>query len=77
MKKDLKNLFKRLIKKTLSRLKLLFLISITIISLIGGVWFGINAIIGSGIDILIFAWSCVGVWFGVGMIDMFNEKRYF
>ena len=73
MKNDLKKLFKRLAKKTLERLKFLILILLTIGCLFGGLWFGINVLWSSGIDVLIFIASGVGVWFGIGMIDMFND----
>ena len=73
MKNDLKNLIKRLVKKTLERVKFLILILLTIGALFGGVWFGVNSVISGGVDILIFIVSSLGVWFGVGMIDMFND----
>ena len=73
MKQDLKNLFKKLVRKTIDRAKFLILIFLTIGGLFGGLWFGVNSLISGGADILIFLASSVGVWFGIGMIDMFND----
>ena len=72
---DLKILFRKLLHKSLDRLKFLILISLTLGCLLGGLWFGVQMLISSGVHILIFLLSCIGVWFGVGMIDMFNDLK--
>jgi hypothetical protein len=71
--RDLKILLKKLINKLLERVKLFLLLSITIIAICGGVWGLYTTIMEGGLNILIFITSCVGVWFGIGMIDMFNN----
>jgi hypothetical protein len=73
--KDLKTLFRELLNKSLDRLKFLILISLTLGCLLGGLWFGVQMLISSGVNILIFLLSCIGVWFGIGMIDMFNDLK--
>lgn len=72
---DLKILFRKLLNKSLDRLKFLILISLTLGCLLGGMWFLIQALISSGLDILVFVLSCVSLWFSIGMIDMFNDFK--
>ena len=73
MKIKFKELLKYIFGITMDRLKVLFLISLTIVSLCAGLYYGITTLCQSFLPISIFIGSCVGVWFGIGMIDMFND----
>ena len=73
-KKDLKKIIKSMFNTTYERLKLLVLLLMTIGSLGGGIYI-IGTTIGiCGWNILYFLLGCVGVWFGIGMIDMFKDS---
>ena len=74
LKKDLKKLIKIAFKSTYERLKLLVLLIMTIGSLGGGLYVVTTMLEKCGWNIPYFLLGCVGIWFGIGMIDLFRDN---
>ena len=71
--KEVATTLKSVLKTNVDRLKLLLLF-IAIITLIGSGIYGIFYSLGeSGIMICLNLISCIGLWFGIGLIDMVRD----
>ena len=75
--RDLTTSLKGVIKLNIERLKLLVMIAVIITSTGSGIY-GIYYSLMNGVYIiLIFIVSVIGIWFGVGMLDMFRDMVKF
>mgnify|MGYP003150638289 FL=1 len=76
MKQLTKDLFRSLNKAketTKQRLKLVIMFTITLTTLLGGLYGMFKMIRIRGLEIVIFIFSVLWVWFGIGLIDMFRD----
>jgi len=71
--KELKKMIKIAFKSAYDRLKLLVLLVMTLGSLGGGIYCVAIMLDKCGWNIPLFLLGCVGIWFGIGMIDMFRD----
>lgn len=72
-KKEFIKAMKESTKNTIERFKLLIIFMIVMITIIGGFYSAFLMLTLSGVEIIKFLFSAMGIWFGFGLIDMFRD----
>ena len=72
--KELKKMIKITFQSTYERLKLLVLLIMTVGSFGGGIYCVSIVLERCGWNIPLFLLGCVGIWFAIGMIDLFRDN---
>tara|TARA_R100001594_G_scaffold11802_6_gene26480 strand:- start:170 stop:418 length:249 start_codon:yes stop_codon:yes gene_type:complete len=74
---DMRKSFKKFNKTNAERCKLLVIILITLCCITTGTYGIITSLISDGMTILLFIVSVIGLWFGVGLLDMLRDMVKF
>ena len=74
---DMRKSFKKFNKTNAERFKLFIIILITLSCITTGMYGIIISLMNSGIVILLFIASVIGLWFGIGLLDMLKDMVKF